>query len=137
MVFLKEGTDIAADDLREQLAIIPEFSPDPPPPPDMSTVQIGGEGLSADETQAMRDVLEEYKDIFISSGNALPKPAKGVVCDIDVGDSAPVAQRARRVPPHLMEKLYELLKGLLRAGLIKHSESQWASPIVIVMKKNK
>ncbi|KAG6591089.1 reverse transcriptase [Phytophthora cinnamomi] len=31
---------------------------------------------------------------------------------------------------------YELLKGLLKAGLIAFSDSPWASPIVIVLKKN-
>ncbi|OWY94699.1 hypothetical protein PHMEG_00035497, partial [Phytophthora megakarya] len=36
----------------------------------------------------------------------------------------------------LDEKLYELLKGLLKAGLIAFSDSLWASPIVIVLKKN-
>ncbi|POM65863.1 LOW QUALITY PROTEIN: Hypothetical protein PHPALM_18359 [Phytophthora palmivora] len=34
---------------------------------------------------------------MISSGNALPPPAYGVVCDIDVGDHPPIKQRARRV----------------------------------------
>ncbi|OWY90383.1 hypothetical protein PHMEG_00041504 [Phytophthora megakarya] len=33
-------------------------------------------------------------------------------------------------------KLYELLKGLLKAGLIAFSDSPWASPIVIVLKKD-
>ena len=32
--------------------------------------------------------------------------------------------------------MYELMKGLLRARLCRHSKSRWASPIVIVMKKN-
>ncbi|GMF32450.1 unnamed protein product [Phytophthora fragariaefolia] len=34
------------------------------------------------------------------------------------------------------EAHYELLKGLLTAGLIAFSDSPWASPIVIVLKKN-
>ena len=58
------------------------------------------------------------------------------VCDIDVGDHPPVAQRARRLPLNILAKLYELLKGLLRAKLIVVSKSPWASPVVIVLKKN-
>ncbi|KAE8887178.1 hypothetical protein PF010_g3905 [Phytophthora fragariae] len=73
---------------------------------------------------------------MISSGNALPPPAYGVVCDIDVQDHDPIKQRARRVPLKHLEKLYELLKGLLKAGLVAFSNSPWASPIVIVLKKN-
>ncbi|KAE8952932.1 hypothetical protein PR001_g33091, partial [Phytophthora rubi] len=73
---------------------------------------------------------------MISSGNALPPPAYGVVCDIDVQGHAPIKQRARRVPLKHLEKLYELLKGLLKAGLVAFSNSPWASPIMIVLKKN-
>ncbi|OWZ09759.1 hypothetical protein PHMEG_00017488 [Phytophthora megakarya] len=70
------------------------------------------------------------------SGNALPPPTYGVVCDIDVQGHVPIKQRARRTPLRILEKLYELLKGLVQAGLITFSDSPWASPIVIVLKKN-
>ncbi|GMF24270.1 unnamed protein product [Phytophthora fragariaefolia] len=48
----------------------------------------------------------------------------------------PIRQRARRVPLKHLKKLYELLKALLKAGLIAFSNSPWASPIVIERKKN-
>ncbi|GMF36165.1 unnamed protein product [Phytophthora fragariaefolia] len=73
---------------------------------------------------------------MISSGNALPTPAYGVVCDIDVQEHPPIIQKARRIPLRHLQQLYELLKGLLKAGLIAFSDSPWASPIVIVLKKN-
>ncbi|GMF41720.1 unnamed protein product [Phytophthora fragariaefolia] len=57
-------------------------------------------------------------------------------CDLDVGDVKPVAQRPRSSAPHLAIKVYELLKKLLKPGLVEHSGSPWASPIVIVLKKN-
>ncbi|OWY94638.1 hypothetical protein PHMEG_00035576, partial [Phytophthora megakarya] len=56
--------------------------------------------------------------MMIASGNALPPPA------------------ARRTSLRVLEKLYELLKGLLRARLITVSDSPWASPSVIVLKNN-
>ncbi|OWZ19767.1 hypothetical protein PHMEG_0005924 [Phytophthora megakarya] len=68
--------------------------------------------------------------------NALPPPAYGVVCGIDVQGHTPIKQRARRIPLKHLQKLYELLKGLLKAVLIAFSDSSWASPIVIVLKKN-
>ncbi|GMF63296.1 unnamed protein product [Phytophthora fragariaefolia] len=75
---------------------------------------------------------------MIASGYALPPPAYGAICDIDVQGHKPIKQRARRVPLKLehLKKLYELLKGLLKAGLTAFSNSPWASPIVIVLKKN-
>ncbi|OWY97596.1 hypothetical protein PHMEG_00031837 [Phytophthora megakarya] len=68
---------------------------------------------------------------MISNSNALPPPVDGVVCDIDVQEHAQIKQRARRIPLRHLQKLYELLKGLLKAGLIAFSDSPWASPIVI------
>ncbi|OWZ16023.1 reverse transcriptase [Phytophthora megakarya] len=59
---------------------------------------------------------------MIGSGNALPTPAYGI--------------RARRIPIRYLQKLHLLLKGLLKANLVSFSDNQWASPIVIVLKKN-
>ena len=73
---------------------------------------------------------------MISRWNALPPPAYGVVCDIDVNEHDPIQQRARRVPLRHLTKLYESLKGLLTAGPIAFVQSPWASPIVVVPKKN-
>ncbi|POM65919.1 LOW QUALITY PROTEIN: Reverse transcriptase, partial [Phytophthora palmivora] len=57
-------------------------------------------------------------------------------CDINVGEATPIAQRCRRVAPQFREKLSDLIKGLLSATIITHSTSPWASPIVIIIKKN-
>ncbi|OWY94498.1 hypothetical protein PHMEG_00035744, partial [Phytophthora megakarya] len=59
-----------------------------------------------------------HEAIMISSGNALPPPVYGMVCDTDVQGHAPIKQRARRIPLRHLQKLSELLKGLLKAGLI-------------------
>ncbi|GMF17584.1 unnamed protein product [Phytophthora lilii] len=91
--------------------------------------------LTLDEQRRLIDVLKAHEAIMISSGNALPPPAYGVVCDIDVSNHSPIKQRARRIPLRHLKKLYELLKGLLTAGLVAFSDSPWASPIVIVLKK--
>ncbi|POM67275.1 Reverse transcriptase, partial [Phytophthora palmivora] len=48
----------------------------------------------------------------------------------------PVAQRCRKVAIQFREKLYQLIKGLLSARMIRHSTSPWASPIVVIIKKN-
>ncbi|OWZ15823.1 reverse transcriptase [Phytophthora megakarya] len=43
---------------------------------------------------------------------------------------------SERIPIRYLQKRYELLKGLLKANLVSFSDSQWASPIVIVLKRN-
>ncbi|OWZ06938.1 LOW QUALITY PROTEIN: reverse transcriptase, partial [Phytophthora megakarya] len=89
-----------------------------------------------DQQRRLDEVLKKHEAIMILSGNVLPPPAYGVVCDIDVQGHAPIKQRARRILLRHLQKLYELLKGLLKAGPIAFSDSPWASPIVIVLKKN-
>ncbi|KAE9289443.1 hypothetical protein PR003_g25555 [Phytophthora rubi] len=81
-------------------------------------------------------ILERHHASFLGDGNAVPTPARGVVCDLDVGDAQPVAQRSRPIRPEHLQKVYDLLKKLLETKLVEYSDSQWASPIVIVMKKN-
>ncbi|OWY95451.1 hypothetical protein PHMEG_00034540, partial [Phytophthora megakarya] len=60
---------------------------------------------------------------MIASGNALPPPAYGVMCDINVGDHAPIKQRTRRIPIRYLQKLYELLKGQRILGHNDDSQS--------------
>ncbi|OWZ12799.1 hypothetical protein PHMEG_00013983 [Phytophthora megakarya] len=94
------------------------------------------ESLGEDEQQKVVEILQCHEEIMIASCNALPPPAYSVVCDIDVQGHMPIKQRARRTPLRVLEKLDELLKGLLRGGLITFSDSPWTSPIVIVLKTN-
>ncbi|OWY93780.1 hypothetical protein PHMEG_00036693 [Phytophthora megakarya] len=54
---------------------------------------------------------------------------------IDVQGHAPIKQRARRIPLRHLQKLYELLNGLLKAGLSAFSDSPCASPIVLYSKR--
>ena len=72
----------------------------------------------------------------MGKGNALPPAARGAIHDIDVGNARPIAQRVRKVAPQFREKLADLIKGLLSAKIIQPSTSPWASPIVIIVKKN-
>ena len=72
----------------------------------------------------------------MGKGNALPPAARGAICDIDVGNASPIAQRVRAVAPQFREKLADLIKGLISAEIVTPSISPWASPIVIIVKKN-
>jgi hypothetical protein len=127
-LYIHEGSELMAQ-LRDQLAMLPELK-DLSPECNIDEADVGVEGVSTPEMEAkLRKVLKYHKRIFLGGGN-------GVVCDLDVGDARPVAQRARQIAPHILVKVYELLKKLLETGLIELSESEWASPIVIVLKKN-
>ncbi|OWY99201.1 hypothetical protein PHMEG_00029843 [Phytophthora megakarya] len=108
-VYYHQGSDfVLLDMLKNQLAYLPDLS----------------------------DLRPEANIEDAIVGNALPPPARGVVCDLDVGDEKPISMRSRRIPADLLSKVYELLKRLLETGLIEYSNSEWASAIVLVMKKN-
>jgi len=55
---------------------------------------------------------------------------------IDTGSAATIRQRARRVPLPHRGKVQELLNDMLGKKLISLSNSPWASPIVLVTKKD-
>ncbi|KAJ7986493.1 hypothetical protein DPEC_G00340450 [Dallia pectoralis] len=62
--------------------------------------------------------------------------AKGVEHTIRMSDPRPFRERSRRLAPADLEDVRQHLQELLRAGIIKESRSPYASPIVIVRKKN-
>jgi ribonuclease HI len=137
-VMYQEQTDVVLlHELKNQLAVIPDVAPDPVEA-DMSKADVGEPGEnSPEEIARLQSILEKHRSIFLGEGNALPKPARGVVCDIELEEGAqPIAQRPRRIPNEQLPKVYELLRKLLLAGLIEDSDSEWASPIVLVRKKN-
>ena len=61
---------------------------------------------------------------------------KGIEHTIDTGDSKPIKEAAHRVPFALREKISEMVKEMLKGGIISESLSPWVSPLVIVRKKN-
>jgi hypothetical protein len=56
---------------------------------------------------------------------------------IQLSNEEPFKERHRRIPPHLVEEVRTHLSELLNLGVIRKSESPFASPIVLVRKKDK
>ena len=55
---------------------------------------------------------------------------------IDTGDEHPRRQPARRMPFAVREEVARQLKTMQENGVIRPSNSSWASPAVLVRKKN-
>ncbi|EGZ13333.1 hypothetical protein PHYSODRAFT_512250 [Phytophthora sojae] len=116
------------------MAVLPEFTTDEVV---ITDIQVGDPGENTpEEIDRLRKIIWRRKHLLIGKGNALPPAAKGAICDIDVGNAKPVAQRCRKAAPQYREKLKQLIKGLLSTKMIKISTSPWASPIVVIVKKN-
>ncbi|GMF49061.1 unnamed protein product [Phytophthora fragariaefolia] len=130
------GNAIEFEDYVRELAFLPDVTEAASTTLDHTGPHVRHPSLNVGKQDRVVKVLKSHDRIMISSGNALPPPAYGVVCDIDVQEHPPIKQNTRRIPLRHLKQLYELLKGLLKAGLIAFSDSPWASPIVIVLKKN-
>ncbi|KAE9291118.1 hypothetical protein PR003_g25122 [Phytophthora rubi] len=134
-VYFYEGTELLKG-LRNELAVLLKQK-DLSPKADLTTADIGETGVTTKAMEAQaRAILVKHHDNFLEDGNAVPAPARRVVGDINVDDAKPVAWRFRSVRPEHLRKTYDQLEKLFQTELIEYSHSEWASPIVIRMKKN-
>ena len=61
---------------------------------------------------------------------------KGVEHVIDTADSQPICQIPRQVPFVLQDKITKVVQEMLKGEVIQESASPWASPVVLVRKKD-
>ncbi|CAI5715514.1 unnamed protein product [Peronospora effusa] len=135
-VCVHESGDLCAEDIDKNWSVIPEVTPSTNKVM-LEDIQIPDLGdTPKEEVDRLRQIIWRKRHLLMGKGNALPPAARGAVCDIDVGNARPIAQRVRKVASQFREKLADLIKGLLSSKIIQHSTYPWASPIVIIVKKN-
>ncbi|OWZ11645.1 hypothetical protein PHMEG_00015307 [Phytophthora megakarya] len=135
-VYYHEGSDLYAEDIDGEMVVLPEV---PVTTEDVKIEDIQlcrSDNQTPEEIDRLRQRIWKFRHLLIGKGNALPPAARGVVCDIDVGGARPVALKCRKLWVQFREKLADLIKGLLSAKMINYSISPWASPIVVIIKKN-
>ncbi|GBL72224.1 Retrovirus-related Pol polyprotein from transposon 412 [Araneus ventricosus] len=91
--------------------------------------------LNEEQRIAVRKLLNEFQDLFS-------------ICDTDVGrcnmtqhrintgDHPPIKQYPRRLPLARKEEAEHLVKEMVDNGIVEESSGPWASPIVLVKKKD-
>ena len=93
------------------------------------------EHLSEDHQRTLKDLLVKHSDIFALNPTELGK-TELMSHHIDTGDHPPTRQPLRRTPFSLRKRINEMVKEMLDMGIIKQSSSPWASPVVLVKKKD-
>ena len=88
-----------------------------------------------EEQGNVKQLLTEYNDIFALSSMELGK-TDIVKHTIKVTNLVPFKERYRRIPPHQFEEVRKHLKEMEEIGAIRRSNSPWASPVVLVRKKD-
>ena len=91
--------------------------------------------LTPVQKDQVQDLLQQNLDVF-----TLPNQPKGrtdwVQHEIRVETEVPIKQAVRRPPIHLREAAEEEVKKMLKDDVIEPSNSPWASPVVLVKKKD-
>ncbi|OWY91182.1 reverse transcriptase [Phytophthora megakarya] len=97
-VYYHEGSDLYAEDVDGQLAVLPEV---PAITEDVKIEDIqlcGSDDQTPEEIDRLRQRIWKFRHLLIGKGNALPPTARGVVCDINVGGARPIARKCRKLP---------------------------------------
>ena len=101
----------------------------------LATLKLEEARLTEDESRQVTGLVNEYLDLFALSSTELGRTTV-VEHSIDTTDHLPVKQPPRRVPFALRGKVVQLMDEMLAQGVITPSSSPWASPIVLVAKKD-
>ena len=94
----------------------------------------GIESWTEQQQQSVRNHLMEYQHLFAMSLSELGKTSL-VQHYIKLDDSTPFKKCYQRIPPHQYEEVKKHLQEMIEIGAICRSTSPWASPIVLVYKK--
>uniref|UniRef100_A0A8C1Y575 Gypsy retrotransposon integrase-like protein 1 n=2 Tax=Cyprinus carpio TaxID=7962 RepID=A0A8C1Y575_CYPCA len=99
----------------------------------IDAVELGS--LPDEEQSKVRVLLQQYQSIFAINESDLGC-TNLISHDIPLVDETPVRQRHRRIPPSEYETVRAHINQLLESQVIRESCSPYASPIVLVKKKD-
>lgn len=102
---------------------------------DNPPVQVNYEKLTPAQREELDQLLAKYRDVFSKTDSDYGY-TQAVTHDIHTGDAPPIKQRHRRVPPHVFQEFKKHVQDLVSQGILRESASPWASPAVIVVKKD-
>src|SRR6267154_647706 len=98
-------------------------------------IEVNNKNLTDSQKRKLREFLEDNTDAFALGLEDLPGTTEGY-CHIETGDTPPIRQRAYRPSPQAREEISNQTQDMLKNGIIIPSESPWASPCVLVKKKD-
>ena len=86
--------------------------------------------------QSLRELLLRYEHVFPAPGDPVTGRTKSVQHEIIAKDARPVRCGPRRLAPAGLRKEQDCAQDMLTGGQIEPSDSPWASPVVLVTKKD-
>ena len=101
----------------------------------LNTLTMSESDLTVDQLVSLKTLIAEYSDVFALDMSELGLTDL-VSHTINTGDNPPIRQPVRRTPFALHEKMEELIQNMMVQGVIQHSSSPWANPVVLVEKRD-
>ena len=96
---------------------------------------LGSADLTDGQREEVDTMLAKWNCVVSQHKNDLGN-VTAVEHEINLDDNTPFKEKFRRIPPAMYEEVREHLQDMLACGAIQESKSPWASPVVIVRKKD-
>ncbi|GBO45434.1 Retrovirus-related Pol polyprotein from transposon 297 [Araneus ventricosus] len=93
------------------------------------------EGLNEEQRTAVKELLQEFQNLFSTSDSDVGR-CNMTQHRINIGNHPPIKQYPRRLPLAKKEEAKRLVKEMVDNRTIEESSGPWASPIVLVQKKD-
>ena len=90
--------------------------------------------LTVEQTEQLFGLLVLYSDVFACGNGDVGRTNK--IQHTIYTDAPPIRQAVKRLPPVKKQEVQKLLKDMQEKDVAEPSRSPWASPIVIVHKKD-
>ena len=98
-------------------------------------LELRSEHLTPIQQQQLREFLTGFADVFALDPSELGTTSI-IRHAINTGDQPPIRHPVRMMPFALRVKMDKLVSDILAQGVIEPSTSLWASPVVLVKKKD-
>ena len=146
-IVLRKGTTVANASTLEQSTLVAstaEIQTEDEPQLEVTSkqqellwglVENSGDTLDQQQKHHLFNLLLGHADVFALSDDQMGR-TKQLKHKINTGDHQPIRQQARRIPPCKREEVHQLLQDMLARRVIQPSTSPWASPVVLVKKKD-
>ena len=105
------------------------------PNKDMPDVDLSHFRGTLEELERVKALLIKHSHVFLKDGEVLGH-TNTIEHHIRLEDPTPIQQPYRRIPPHAWREVKDHLKELEKRGIIRESNSDFASPVVLVRKKS-
>ncbi|KAI8517499.1 hypothetical protein Bbelb_035160 [Branchiostoma belcheri] len=110
--------------------------PDSGPDPDVySKVDLDGADLTPEQEAKLEALLQKHSSVFSTHKHDFGY-TETIKHRIPTGDTPPIRQPYRSIPPNLYKEVKQHVQDMLDQEVIRESCSPWASPVVLVRKKD-